>query len=120
MYEQDIEQHNSQLSYQKLKTMVKRCLDQRIRAEVSRPEMKEPRQEHQRNTEAKENLSALKGSKENAVKGKRRDSAPRGNAFSFRHDENRRGQAMQSSSLLQDHRLKVTRFFFERKSSQRS
>ena len=36
VYEQDVEQHNSQLSYQKFKTMVKKCLDQRIRAPMFR------------------------------------------------------------------------------------
>ena len=65
MYEQDIEQHNSQLSYQKFKTMVKRCLDQRIRARSFEARMKEPRQEHQRNTEAKGNPSVCKESQEN-------------------------------------------------------
>ena len=32
LYEQEIEQHNSQPNYQKLKTMVKRCMEQKIRA----------------------------------------------------------------------------------------
>ena len=32
IFEQGIEQHDSQPSYQKLRTMVKRCLDQKIRA----------------------------------------------------------------------------------------
>ena len=31
-HEQDIEQHNSQPGYQKLRTMVKRCLDQKMSA----------------------------------------------------------------------------------------
>ena len=39
------------------------------------------------------------GSKENAINGKRVDSATKGNACSFCHDENKRGEAMQSSSL---------------------
>ena len=53
--------------------MVKRCLDQEIRARNLRPEMTESRQEHQR--KAKGNLSALKGSKESAINGKHKDSA---------------------------------------------
>ena len=32
LYEQEIDQHNSQPNYQKLKTMVRRCVDQKIRA----------------------------------------------------------------------------------------
>ena len=36
--------------------------------------MKESRLEHQRKLEAKENLSALKGSQENAINGKPKDS----------------------------------------------
>ena len=32
IHEQDIEQHKSQPSYQKLRTIVKRCLDQKISA----------------------------------------------------------------------------------------
>ena len=37
--------------------------------------MKEPRQEHQRNTEAKGNPSVCKGSQENAINGRRKESA---------------------------------------------
>ena len=63
LYEQDIEHHNSQPSYQ----------DQKIRARNLRLEMKEPRQEHQR--KASGTQSSLKGRKESAIDGKEKDSA---------------------------------------------
>ena len=62
--------------------------------------MKEPRQEHQRNTEAKENPSALKGrsmltmESETTVHKRRRGS--------FRHDENKHGSSTRLSSPAQE------------------
>ena len=38
--------------------------------------MKEPRQEHQRNTEAKGNPSVCRGSQEHAINGRRKECAP--------------------------------------------
>ena len=75
LYEQEVEQHNSQPSYQTLKTTVERCLDQKIRARnfEARNERIEERQR-----KAKGNQSALNGSKEN--------------------DENKGGKSTRSSS----------------------
>ena len=74
--------------------MVKRCLDRRSQPELLRPEMKESRQEHRR--KAKGNLSALKGSKENAINAK--GQCTKGDTCSFRHDENRRGKSTRPST----------------------
>ena len=96
-HEQDIEQHNSQPSYQKLRTMVKRCSDQNIRI---------------RNFEARNERIETGAPAKDRSKGKTRQRVKEV------RDENRRGLAI--PLLLQDHRLKATRIFFERKSSQRS
>ena len=54
---------------------------------IFKSEMKESRKEDRR--KAKGNFSALKGSKEDAVNGKQKESATKGDACSFRHDDNK-------------------------------
>ena len=66
LYEQDIEQNNSQPSFQRFR---------KWEPENLRPETKETWREHWRNAEAKGNQLALKGNKETAFTGKLRESA---------------------------------------------
>ena len=79
LYEQEFEQNNLQPSYQKLKTMVKRCMDQKVRARNFEARNERiVRQEYQRKPEAKGNLSASVGSKERCVEnGKKYSQAQR-------------------------------------------
>ena len=117
-FEQETEQHNSKPSNQKLKVMVKRCIDQKVRA---------------RNFEARgegiETGAPAKGrGKPVSVERKQGECSQwkaegqwtRGDACSFRHDGNKRGTSTRSSSLL--HRTgdaKRWENFFGRKFSQR-
>ena len=72
-YEQEIEQLNSQPNYQKLKTMMKRCLDQKIRARNFEARYERIEKGHGR--KAKGNQPALQGSQESAINGKQKGSA---------------------------------------------
>ena len=76
-----------------MQTMVRRCLDQKIRAQrfEARNEMK---QEYQR--KAQGNQSTLKGCKELSKEAK--GQCARGDACTFCHDEKKRGKSTHSSS----------------------
>ena len=75
LYEQDIFQKDMPPSFQRLKTMVKTSLEQKKGApSISRPETKEPWQEHQRKAEAKGSQSTLKANREVAITGKQKGS----------------------------------------------
>ena len=96
VHEREIEQYNSEPTYQKLNTMVKKCLDQKIRAQKieARNERIEKGAPAKRQ---KGNLSAWKGSKENAINGKTKGKCTKEDACSFRHDENKCGKSTSSS-----------------------
>ena len=73
-YEQEINQHRSKPSCQKLKTMVKRQKRSKDQdTKFFKPEMKELKQEYWWNL-VNGNMSVLKGNQENAVSGKQKDS----------------------------------------------
>ena len=101
--------------YNMIQNHCKECVDQRTRARNLRPEMKESRQEHQRKTELKGNPSALIGSKERAINGKRKDSAQEEtlvvSATLRINVENRRALL-----LLQNRRQKAMSKFLRKKS----
>ena len=81
MDEQEIEQHRSQPNYQKFTTMVKRCMDQKIRV---------------RNFEGRnERIEREQGE---CYQWEEQGQCTRGDDCSFRHDGNKRGNATQSSS----------------------
>ena len=70
VHDQDNEYKDMPPSYQRLKTMVKQFLDQKMRARNF-----VARKEHRRKAEPKRNQSALKRSSEIAVRGKQMTSA---------------------------------------------
>ena len=82
MYEQEIHQDRSRPSYQQLKTVVRKHIDQMIRTRSFKVR-------NQRigtgvlvkSQEGK--MSALGGGKENAISGKQKDSVPRSHLFSM-------------------------------------
>ena len=79
LYEQEFEQTNSQPNYQKLQTVVKRGMDQKIRAR---------------------NLEARNERIDTGVPVKARSKGcTKGITSSFRHDKNELGKETQSSSL---------------------
>ena len=73
MYEQEITQYRSRPSSQKLKTMVKRHIDQRMKRGIFRLEMKELRREYWLRLK-NGRTSALKGNQENHDSGMEKDS----------------------------------------------
>ena len=81
--------------------------------------MKESRKEHQRELEAKGNQSALMGSKENALNGKRKESAQEETLAVSATTRTNVEKQCNRPLLLQNRRLKATGKIFERKSSQR-
>ena len=98
LYRMRIEQKDMAPSYPKLKTMVKRFLDQKTRAPILRTEMKGPSQEHRVKARAKGNESLLNGSRAIAISGKQKGKCTKGRSCSFRHDENKCGNGARSSS----------------------
>ena len=109
LYEQENEKHNSKLTYQKLKTMVKKCMYQKIRARNF--EARNDRIESGVPVEARSNGELINVCREQGecYRWKTKGQRTKGNVFSSRHDENKRGKALQSSSLAprKGHRLKA-------------
>ena len=83
LFEREYEQHLSHANYQKLKAMVKRCMDQMVRA---------------RNLEARNLknetgvLVSVKRKKGEGCQWKAKGQCTKGDACSFRHDESKRGK----------------------------
>ena len=75
--------------------MVKRHFGQKIRTRIFKAETKELRQECWFRLQK----GRMKEKQENVVSGKHKDSVQKGDACSFRHDDNQLGKKTQSSSL---------------------
>ena len=115
-YEQDIEQHNSQPCYQKLKTIVKRCLEQKIR--VRNVEARYERIETGVPATDKDNEKPVSAGRSQGgcfLNGQRNDSALKEtlvvSAILRTNVENQCAHPL----LLQNHRRKAMGKFFERK-----
>ena len=119
LYEQDFEQHDSQPSYQKFKTMVKRCMDQKIRAR--RFEARNEKIETGAPAKDKRKLDSLDRKQGECDQWQAKGQCTRGAAKSFRHKENKRGKTTRSLSPAPEPQTNSDgKFFFEREVSQRS
>ena len=99
LYEQEFEQTNSQPNYQKLQTVVKRGMDQKIRerkleARNERVETGAPVK-----ARSKGKPVSVEGKQGECYQWKAQGQRTKGNTSSFRHDENKFGKETQSSSL---------------------
>ena len=108
MYEQEINQHPSQPRYQKLKTMVKRHLDRRIRTRNLHARNERMQTEVLVKTRKGKNVSVDR-KQVGCHKRKARGQCTKGNVCSFRHNKGQRGKATQPSSFAPSMTEKVHR-----------
>ena len=89
-FQQEIEQHNLQPSYQKLKTMVKRCMDQKIRARNFEARNERYETGVSAKSRCKGKLVSVDWKQGECFQWKAKGQCSRGNACSSRRDENNR------------------------------
>ena len=94
---QEIEQHLSQPDNQKLKSIVKRCMDQKVRARNFEARNERIETEVLVKTR-KGKLVTVERKHGECCRLKAKEQCTKGNACSFRHDESKRGKVTQSSS----------------------